>query len=312
LQVQPPFARIGTRGSLLALAQAHEVRDRLAQAHGVEPHRIDIVVIKTTGDRITDRPLSEAGGKGLFTKEIEEALLAHEIDLAVHSSKDMPSQLPPGLVLPVFLAREDVRDAFVSLKYETLDQLPLGAVFGTSSLRRAAQMRRYRPDLQIVGFRGNVQTRLGKLADGIAEGTLLAAAGLHRLGEEARIAQYLDPVQFPPAPAQGAIGIEIRQDDARTRTLIAPLEDRATAIAVRAERAYLDRLEGSCRTPIAAYSTHKDGNLTLLGEILSIDGQQSFSERVAGPASDPEALGIDVAERLLEAAGPGFLSSLGQ
>jgi hydroxymethylbilane synthase len=302
-----PFARLGTRGSPLALAQARLVSARLAAAHGVPVHDIEIVVISTSGDRATDRPLSELGGKGMFTKEIEQALLSGAVDLGVHSSKDVASGLPDGLVLPVFLEREDVRDALVSLVAGSLDGLPRGARLGTSSLRRAAQMRRYRPDLRIVPFRGNVDTRLEKLGRGLADATLLAAAGLNRLGRSDRAAALLDPRQFPPAPAQGAIGLEIRDGDTRIRDLVAPLDDPPTTLAVTAERAFLRALDGSCRTPIGAYTELEGGRLTVYGEILSPDGTLSFADRRSGAADAGAALGAELGAALLAEAGADFI-----
>jgi hydroxymethylbilane synthase len=302
-----PFARIGTRGSPLALVQAELVRARLAAAHQVDADDIEIVVISTGGDRVQDRPLSDLGGKGMFTKEIEQALLSGAIDLGVHSSKDVASVLPDGLILPVFLERADVRDAFVSLAAASLEELPRGARLGTSSLRRAAQMKRFRPDFDIVPFRGNVDTRLEKLARGVADATLLAAAGLQRLGREDRVTAYLDPRQFPPAPAQGAIGIEIRDGDQRSRDLVAPLNHAATAATITAERAFLRELDGSCRTPIGAYSDLAGDRLTLLGQILSPDGVQCFSGEISGPAGDADRLGRALGERLVAEAGPEFV-----
>ena len=303
-----PYARIGTRGSPLALAQAELVRTLLAGAHQVDPADIEIVVISTGGDRIQDRPLSELGGKGMFTREIEQALLSGAIDLGVHSSKDGASVLPDGLILPVFLAREDVRDAFISLSATTLEGLPEGARLGTSSLRRAAQMRRHRPDLEIVPFRGNVGTRLDKLARGVADATLLAVAGLNRLGQTGRVSSFLDPRRFPPAPAQGAIGIEIAAGTPRALALVAPLDHPPTTRAVLAERAFLRKLDGSCRTPIGAFSAVSAGRLTLYGEILAPDGSQCFSGHLDGPIADGEAIGTALGERLIAEAGPAFLN----
>lgn len=304
-----PFLTIGTRGSLLALAQAKLVRSKLAKFHQVDAEDIHIEVIKTSGDIIQDRPLSEVGGKGLFTKEIEVALLEKRVDIGVHSSKDVATQLPDGLGLYAFLKREDVRDAFVSLKHKSLDDLPEGAVFGTSSLRRAAQMRRYRPDLQIVEFRGNVQTRMKKLEDGVAEATLLAYAGLKRLGQSHLAKQMIDPNIFMPAPAQGAIGIEAREDDERTRELIAPLNHAGTAAALVAERHYLNGLDGSCRTPIGAY-TEIDGNdIKVIGQILSLDGQTAFEGEVTGHVADCAEVGQHLAQILREQAGEKFFES---
>lgn len=303
-----PFARIGTRGSPLALIQAEEVRRRLATAHGVSADEIEIVVISTGGDRIQDKPLSALGGKGMFTKEIEEALLSRAIDIAVHSSKDVATALPGGLILPVFLEREDVRDAFVSLTVENLEALPRGARLGTSSLRRAAQMRRHRGDLEIVPFRGNVDTRLEKLGRGVADATLLAAAGLSRLGRLDRATELLDPKLFPPAPAQGAIALEIRDGERRSRELVLPLNHAETRLTVTAERAFLRELDGSCRTPIGAYSELDGDTLTLYGEILSPDGRQSFRGKDYGPAANGEAIGEALGRRLLVEAGPEFVA----
>jgi hydroxymethylbilane synthase len=302
-----PFARIGTRGSPLALIQAEEVRRRLAAAHGVAPDDIEIVAISTGGDRVQDKPLSALGGKGMFTREIEEALFSGAIDIAVHSSKDVAAALPDGLVLPVFLEREDVRDAFVSLTAASLDDLPKGSRLGTSSLRRAAQMKRYRPDLEIVPFRGNVDTRLEKLARGLADATLLAAAGLSRLGRLDRAIAFLDPESFPPAPAQGAIALEIRGEESRSRDLVLPLDHAETHVAVAAERAFLRELDGSCRTPIGAYSVLSGSRLMLIGEILAPDGSQSFRGEESGSIDEPESIGRSLGRRLIEEAGPDFL-----
>ncbi|MBK8084598.1 MAG: hydroxymethylbilane synthase [Devosia sp.] len=301
-----PFLRIGTRGSPLALTQARLVQRLLAEAHAVEPERIAITVISTSGDRITDRPLSEAGGKGLFSKEIEAALEAGEVDIGVHSSKDLASELPDGLVLAAFLEREDVRDAFVSLRYRSLAELPTGARLGSSSIRRAAQVLRARPDLEIVPFRGNVDTRLQKLEAGVADATLLASAGLNRLGKADRVASYLDPRQFLPAPAQGAIGIEIRDGDARTAGIVAPLDHAPTATAIAAERALLGTLDGSCRTPIGAFTDLNAISCTLTAEILSPDGREFHRDTVSGPPTEAARLGAQLGRTLLERAGPEF------
>lgn len=310
MQSAAPFLRIGTRGSPLALAQANLVARLLAERHGVPVTDIEIRIITTTGDRITDRPLSEAGGKGLFSKEIEAALLAGEVDLGVHSSKDMATVLPEGLVLSTFLQREDVRDAFVSHNYATLADLPPGAKLGTSSIRRAAQMLRERPDLEVVQFRGNVDTRLGKLEQGIADATLLAAAGLNRLGKSSHIRSYIDPRRFPPAPAQGAIGLEHRITDSRTAGLVAPLDHAPTSIAIGAERALLAELDGSCRTPIGAFTELTETSCTLHGEILSPDGKQAFNLSLAGTTGEARALGTELGRQLLGLAGPEFMSKL--
>jgi hydroxymethylbilane synthase len=303
----PPFLRIGSRGSPLALVQARLVQRLLAETHGVPLDAIEIRTITTSGDTLTDAPLSEVGGKGLFSKEIEGALESNEIDLGVHSSKDMATKLPDGLVLAAFLEREDIRDAFVSLAVKTLDDLPKGARLGSSSLRRSSQMLRARPDLTIVPFRGNVDTRLRKLREGVADATLLAVAGLNRLGREAEITAYLDPERFPPAPAQGAIGIEIRADDRRTADLIAHLNHAPTATAVHAERALLGALDGSCRTAIGCVSHLADHTLSLRGQILSPDGQLAIEARHTGPSTAPEIIGHELGQILRDKAGSDFL-----
>jgi hydroxymethylbilane synthase len=307
--VQERLIRIGTRGSALALAQAHEVKNRLMAAHGLPEAAFEIVIIKTTGDMILDRPLSEVGGKGLFTKEIEEALFEKRIDLAVHSMKDMQTALPNGLVIGATLPREDVRDAFISLKHKSFDSLPQGAVVGTSSLRRQAQIKRIRPDLQIVGFRGNVQTRLTKLRDEVAEATFLACAGLRRLGLADHITDAVPVERMLPAVAQGAIGIEIRVDDEDTAKIIAPLDDQATSLCVTAERAFLGTLEGSCRTPIAGLARLEGGTLTFKGETLSPDGTRHVVSSKTGPASSAADLGVTVADDILSRGGREVLQS---
>lgn len=306
-----PLLTLGSRGSPLALKQAEEVRERLCAVNGLDPETIAIKTIKTSGDIIVDRPLSEVGGKGLFTKEIEEALARGEIDIAVHSAKDVATTIPEGMNLAAYLPREDVRDAFLSLIAKSPDHLPEGARIGTSSLRRGAQMKRFRPDFRIVGFRGNVQTRLKKLADGVADATLLALAGLNRLEEDHRVTAALDLKHFPPAPAQGAIVIETRADDEAANRLAAVLNDRTTRLCVEAERAFLKALDGSCRTPIAAHATLADGGkLTLFGQILSPDGAEVFEDEVSGDADAGPALGQSLGEKLIAAAGEDFIARL--
>ena len=291
---------------MLALAQAQLTQRLLAEAHGVAPERIEIRVITTSGDKLTDRPLSEAGGKGLFSREIEAALAAGEVDLGVHSSKDLASWLPDGMVLAAFLEREDVRDAFVSLKYGSVAELPEGAKLGSSSIRRGAQMLRVRPDLEVVQFRGNVDTRLAKLEAGVADATLLAAAGLNRLGKQDKITAYLDPLEFLPAPAQGAIGIEIRESDARTAELVSVLNHAPTATTIAAERSLLATLDGSCRTPIGAFTELNGVSCRLTAEILSPDGREFYRGSVEGAAADAAKLGTQLGATLLEQAGPEF------
>ncbi|MEM7178891.1 MAG: hydroxymethylbilane synthase [Pseudomonadota bacterium] len=300
--------RIGTRGSVLALAQAHETRDRLMAAHNLPELAFEIAVIKTTGDRVQDRALSEIGGKGLFTKEIEEALFAGTIDLAVHSMKDMPTLLPPGLEISALLPREDVRDAFVSLRHASIAALPEGAVVGTSSLRRRAQLLHRRPDLEIVEFRGNVQTRLKKLEDGVAEATFLACAGLRRLGLEHVVQEAIEPDNMLPAVAQGAIGIETRVEDHLTQELLAPIHDGDTMVRLAAERAFLAVLDGSCQTPIGGLADLIDGSIRFRGEIIRPDGTERHGTERKGPPSDAAAMGRDAAEELRRRAGPDFFA----
>ena len=272
--------RIGTRGTPLALAQARMTRAALAAAHGVGEDAIEIVTIRTSGDRIQDRPLSEAGGKGLFTKEIEEALLAGAIDLAVHSAKDMPTVLPDGLMLAACLPREDVRDAFISRKAASLRDLPQGAVVGTASLRRQAMVKRLRPDVSVVPLRGNVETRLRKLEAGEVDATLLALAGLKRLGLADKATALLDVQEFLPAVGQGAMTIEARVDDARTRALLAKIDHADTSVALGCERAFLAVLDGSCRTPIA-------GHAVLDGDAISLSRHDPAAGRQRGLRDQP-------------------------
>jgi hydroxymethylbilane synthase len=307
--LQARTVRIGTRGSPLALAQAREVCARLEAAHGNQALKLDVRTIKTTGDRIQDRSLSEAGGKGLFTKEIEEALLAGEIDIAVHSMKDMPTVLPAGLVVRCLLPREDVRDAFISERADRLEALPAGAVVATSSLRRQAQVLRLRPDLTVVPIRGNVETRLRKIADGAADAVLLAMAGLKRLGLGDRATCPLPTAQILPAIAQGAIGVETRAEDAACEALLAPINDQATALAIAAERAFLARLDGSCRTPIAGLAELAGDRLRFRGMILTPDGRQCHETAREGRPETAIAMGEDAAAELLARAGPDFLSA---
>ncbi len=287
--------RIGTRGSPLALAQAEETRSRLAVAHGLIPTDFEIVVISTTGDRVTDRPLYEVGGKGLFTKEIEDALLAGTIDLAVHSMKDVAAKESHGLRFAALLPREDARDAFLSQKAKSLAALPPGATLGSSSVRRSAQALRRRPDLAIVPFRGNVETRLRKLAEGIVDATFLAVAGLKRLGLAQRITSLIEPEVMLPALAQGAIGLQIRAGDEATTRFVTIVNHRETSLAIACERAFLATLDGSCRTPIAGHATIAKDTLTFHGETLTPDGKHVFSASRTGAVADAVRLGIDAA-----------------
>jgi hydroxymethylbilane synthase len=301
-----PFLRIGSRGSPLALVQAREVQSRIAAAHGVDAAAIEIKIIRTTGDVVQDRPLADAGGKGLFAKEIEEALLAGSIDLAVHSSKDLPTVLPAGLVLAGFLAREDVRDAFISRKAKSLRDLAPGATVGTASPRRAALVKRLRPDLQVAMLRGNVETRLRKLDAGEVDATLLAVAGLKRLGLLSAATAILDPDEFVPAVGQGAIGIETRADDGRIRALVAAIDDPDTGAALTAERAFLAVLDGSCRTPIGGHAKLEHGELRFRGIVIKPDGSEAFETLRQGSRAAAEALGADAGHELRARAGAGF------
>lgn len=300
--------RIGTRGSPLALWQAHEVRRCLMAAFDLPEAALEICVIKVLGDQILDKALKDIGGKGLFTREIEEALLEGGIDIAVHSMKDMPTVQPDGLILNCYLPREDVRDAFVSPQHASLDDLPMGAVVGSSSLRRRAQLALRRPDLKLVEFRGNVQTRMKKLEDGVAEATFLAMAGLNRLGmaHVARSAIAVDDML--PAVAQGAIGIERRLDDARTQGMLDAIHDAQTGIRLAAERGFLARLDGSCETPIAGLAVIDGGNMHLRGEILRPDGSEVIRGERRGVVGDAALMGRDLAEELLGQAPADFFS----
>jgi hydroxymethylbilane synthase len=304
--------KIGTRGSPLALAQANEVKARLLEANRDLPARsVEIVIIKTTGDKILDRHLMNAGGKGLFTKEIEEALLEGRVDLAVHSTKDMPTSLPDGLILSTFLPREDVRDVFISDKAKNLNDLKVGATVGTASLRRRAQALSIRPDLNIITFRGTVETRIRKIKEGEADATFLALAGLNRLGLADLATHIMPTASFLPAPSQGAVCIEIRENDTAIAELLKSLHCSITATEVMAERAFLAALDGSCRTPIAAHATlDNDGVLILRGAIYSLDGRQHFSDERYGTGAQAFDLGTSCGKDMAERAGPEFFDKL--
>lgn len=291
--------RIGTRGSPLALAQAHMVRAGLARAHEVGDDQFAIEIIRTTGDQIQDRPLSESGGKGLFTKELDSALIAGTIDLAVHSSKDLPTHLPSEIVIAGYLPREDARDAWIGRGGVTLDALPEGAVVGTASLRRAAQVKRRRPGVKTTLLRGNVETRLQKVESGEIDATLLALAGLKRLGLADRATALLPLDEFPPACGQGAIGITRRAGDDAVRDALAPLFDQATGLALAAERAFLAALDGSCRTPIAGHAQVSGDDLAFVGEVLKADGSEAYVVRRHGRAIDAALIGADAGKEIL-------------
>jgi hydroxymethylbilane synthase len=300
--------KIGTRGSPLALWQAHEVRRCLMAAFDLPEEAFEVVVIKVTGDQIQDRALKEIGGKGLFTREIEEALLDGGVDIAVHSMKDMPTVQPEGLILDCYLPREDVRDAFVSPSVARLADLPEGATVGSSSLRRRAQLALRRPDLRLVEFRGNVQTRMRKLDEGVAVATFLAMAGLNRLGMAHVARSAIEVDEMLPAVAQGAIGVERRMADDRVAGLLAAIHDGPTGIRLAAERSFLRVLDGSCETPIAGLAVLDGPSLWLRGEILRPDGSEAIRDEARGAASDAVALGEDLARRLLAAAPEGFFA----
>jgi hydroxymethylbilane synthase len=303
-----PWLKIGTRGSPLALAQAHETRRRLALVHGAPEEHFEITVIKTSGDLIQDRPLSEVGGKGLFTKELDQAQLEGAIDIAVHSAKDLPTLLPEGLVVAGYLPREDVRDAFIGGAAKNLADLPQGARVGSASLRRQAMLRRLRPDLQVELLRGNVQTRLRKVESGEFAATLLALAGLKRLGLADKATSILPLDLFPPACGQGAIAITARRDDSRILSDLLQICDAETGHALAAERAFLAVLDGSCRTPIAGHAVVAGERLGFYGIVLRKDGSQVFDARIEGPVNDAASLGETAAREILASAPADLLS----
>jgi hydroxymethylbilane synthase len=304
-----PALKIGTRGSPLALAQTRETRARLAEAHGVAPEHFEIVIIRTSGDVIQDRALSEAGGKGLFTRELDLALIAGEIDFAVHSSKDLPTELPPEIVIAGYLPREDTRDAFIGRGGAKLGELPQGAVIGTASLRRAAQVKRFRADLKTVLLRGNVETRLAKVESGAVDGTLLALAGLRRLGLAARATEILPLEAFLPAAGQGAVGVTSRRGDEIVSAALAPILDAGTYATLSAERAFLKALDGSCRTPIAGLAVLEGEALRFRGEALQADGGNTYAASGTGPVAEAASVGAGAAREILKQL-PGGVASL--
>lgn len=301
--------RIGTRGSPLALAQTAAMRDALAAAHGWEPASLEIVAIRTTGDAITDRPLGEVGGKGLFTRELDQAMIEGRIDLAVHSAKDLPTRLPDELCIAGYMAREDVRDALISAKASRIADLPRGGRVGTASLRRAAQVKRLRPDLETVLLRGNVETRLRKAESGELDATLLALAGLKRLGLAHRATALLPTSEFLPAVGQGAIAITARADDALSREAVGRIACRETELALIAERAFLTVLDGSCRTPIAGHAQVREGRVSFEGMVLRIDGSEIFAGVGEGPESAAGEIGAKVGRDILGRLPPGLLAN---
>jgi len=300
--------RIGTRASLLAVTQSTWVKSQIEQAH--PGTTVELVKITTKGDRILDVPLAKVGGKGLFVKEIEDALLAGEVDLAVHSMKDVPTELPDGLHVGIIPTRETPRDAFVSVKFDSIEALPAGASVGTSSLRRKSQLAAMRPDLRIVELRGNIDTRLRKLDEGIFDAIILAGAGLNRLGLAQRITTLLDPAQMLPAISQGALGIELRRDDDELLAGLQFLHHPATATASAAERAFLLRLEGGCQVPIGALATLIGDTITLTGLIAAVDGSRILRDKGNGPAGQAAILGTSLAERLLARGGKAILDAI--
>jgi hydroxymethylbilane synthase len=289
--------KIGTRGSKLALSQSEWIKTQIAALY--PDLRVEIIRIKTKGDRILDSPLSKIGGKGIFVKEIEDALLRGDVDLAVHSIKDVPADLPDGLHLPVFPEREDPRDIFISAAYNSLDELPERATVGTGSLRRSAQLLHIRPDLDVVSIRGNVDSRLRRAESGDIQAIILAAAGLKRLGLYPKVCQFLSVDKFLPAIGQGALGLEIRQDDDRILDLIGSLNHGPTEVAVKAERAFLKRLEGGCQVPIAGYGRIEEEEIVLNGMVAELDGSRIIKGELRGKGDRPEELGIRLAESLL-------------
>ena len=300
--------KIGTRASLLAVTQSSWVKAQIEQHH--PGTTVELVKITTTGDKILDVPLAKVGGKGLFVKEIEDALLDGRADLAVHSMKDVPTDLPAELHLGVITERENPQDAFISNKYADVLALPQGAKVGTSSLRRKSQLARLRPDLVIEDLRGNLDTRLRKLDEGRYDAIILAAAGLNRLGFSNRITTLFDPVQMLPAIGQGALGLELRRDDQELLAGISFLNHPATAIAVTAERAFLLRLEGGCQVPIGAYATVQGDNVTLTGLIAGLDGKEIIKEQDSAPVAAAAELGIRLAEKLLARGGRAILDQV--
>jgi len=300
--------KIGTRGSALAVTQSEWIKNRIVSRH--PDISVELVRIRTKGDKIIDSPLSKIGGKGLFVKEIEDALLRKEVDLAVHSIKDVPAELPEGLCLAVFPEREDPRDVFISKEYASLSDLPEGASIGTGSLRRSSQLMHIRPDIHIVQLRGNVDTRLKKLESGAMQAIILAAAGMNRLGLSAEITEHLSTEALMPAIGQGALGLETREDDDRTLEILSFLNHRPTELAVRAERSFLKRLEGGCQVPIAGFGIVEGGNIILKGMVAELDGSRIIRDEIKVPDSEAEELGFALAERLLGAGAARILAGV--
>ncbi len=300
--------KIGTRGSALAVTQSEWIKEKILSRHpGIS---VELVRIRTKGDKIVDSPLSKIGGKGLFVKEIEDALLRKEVDLAVHSIKDVPAELPEGLCLSVFPEREDPRDVFISREYASLSDLPEGASIGTGSLRRSSQLLHIRPDLNVVQLRGNVDTRLKKLESGAMQAIILAAAGMNRLGLSAEITERLSTEALLPAIGQGALGLEVRKDDERILQILYFLNHRPTELAVRAERSFLKRLEGGCQVPIAGFGIVEGSDIILKGMVAELDGSNIIRGEIKGPDTKAEELGLALAERLLESGADRILAGV--
>ena len=300
--------KIGTRGSKLALAQSQWIKKRIETRY---PHiQVELVKIKTTGDKILNSPLSKIGGKGLFVKEIEEALIREEIDVAVHSMKDVPARLPVALTLSTFPEREDPRDALISIGDRTLEELPQGSEVGTCSLRRAAQLLYLRPDLNMVPLRGNIETRLRKLRSGDLQAIILATAGIKRLGLATNITQVISPEQILPAIGQGALGLEVRRDDENTINLLDFLNHKKTEVTIRAERAFLSELEGGCQVPIAAFARLNGKNLRLEGMVAELDGSKIIRDELSGEKDRAEEIGIELARRLLNSGADKILKRI--
>jgi hydroxymethylbilane synthase len=300
--------KIGTRGSPLALAQSGWVKEKIEARY--PDIQISLVKIKTTGDKILDSPLAKIGGKGLFVKEIEQALLRRDVDVAVHSMKDLPADLPEDLQIAVYPEREDPRDAFVSLEYHTLSALPEGSSVGTGSLRRSAQLLHLRSDLHVVPLRGNVGTRLKKLESENLQAVILATAGLRRLGYARRITQVLSTKEILPAVGQGALGLELRQDDATTKGVLNFLNHKTTELTVRAERAFLNKLEGGCQVPIAAYSRMEGDRIILQGLVGELDGSSVIKDETTGQKDRPEDIGMSLADKVLAAGADRILARI--
>jgi hydroxymethylbilane synthase len=300
--------KIGTRGSKLALTQSNMIREMILNQHpGI---KVELVIIKTKGDKIIDSPLSRIGGKGLFVKEIEEALLDKSVDIAVHSIKDVPAELPDGLCIPFYPERENPADAFLSIKYKRLIDLPSGAKVGTGSLRRSSQLLSKRPDLDIIPIRGNVDTRIKRLESGEFDAIILAASGLNRLGLSSKITELLSPPEYIPAVGQGALGIEVRKNDMECNSLLEFLNHKETALAVRAERAFLHRLEGGCQVPLGAYACIDKGRIVIHGMVSDLTGTRVIKESLTGSIEHPEQTGKTLAEKLLHMGADKILAEV--